>query len=176
MAKYDKQFKLTVVKAYLAGSAGSKSLAKQYGVDHGAVRRWVRAYKAHGPAGIDRKTYTQYSARFKLKVLTRMWKDDLSCREAAALFNIRSIASVGVWERLYHDGGIEALEPRKKGRSARMQHPPSPPPDTPNDGEPCAPKELLNELQYLRAENAYLKKLQALVQVGSGTAPGNGCK
>ena len=176
MSKYDQQFKLTVVKAYLAGVAGSKSLAKRYGVDHGAVRRWVRAYKALGAAGIEPKTYTHRSAHFKLKVLKRMWKDDLSCRGAAALFDIRSAASISTWERLYHEGGIEALEPRKRGRPARMQQPPSPPPDLPNDGTSRAPKELLDELRYLRAENAYLKKLQDLVLVGSETAPGNECK
>lgn len=37
-------------------------------------------------------------------------------------------------------------------------------PDTASDDEKPSPEELLAELAYLRMENAYLKKLQALVQ------------
>ena len=37
-------------------------------------------------------------------------------------------------------------------------------PDIPSDDEKRSQEELLAELAYLRMENAYLKKLQALVQ------------
>ncbi len=37
-------------------------------------------------------------------------------------------------------------------------------PDTPSNDEKRSQEELLAELAYLRMENAYLKKLQALVQ------------
>ncbi|SFH99910.1 transposase [Modicisalibacter xianhensis] len=43
------------------------------------------------------------------------------------------------------------------------QKPPSPPPSDPVNDERSR-KELLEELAYLRAENAYLKKLDALIQ------------
>jgi transposase len=44
-------------------------------------------------------------------------------------------------------------------------------PDTPPDNEHRSRDELLAELDYLRMENAYLKKLQALVQARPQQAP-----
>ena len=44
-------------------------------------------------------------------------------------------------------------------------------PDTPSDDEKRSREELLAELDYLRMENAYLKKLQALVQARPKPTP-----
>lgn len=59
-------------------------------------------------------------------------------------------------------GGIEALMPKPRGRAVTMkQKPPAEPfdlRDTPTV------EQLLKENEYLRAEVAYLKKLDALIQ------------
>ena len=52
------------------------------------------------------------------------------------------------------ENGIEGLENKKKGRRPRVQKPK--PPKTREE-------ELLDRIQYLEAENEYLKKLNALV-------------
>jgi transposase len=57
--------------------------------DHATVRKWVASYEAHGAAGLSKK-FSHYDAEFKLSVLKRMWEDGLSCRQTAALFNIRN--------------------------------------------------------------------------------------
>jgi transposase len=100
-----------------------------------------------------------------------MWKDGLSRRQAAALFDIRSVGCLSVWERQYERGGLEALAPRRRGGSRSMPKPPVAPPavtdtvkDGPPDDEARSREELLAELAYLRMENAYLKKLEALTQ------------
>ncbi|MBJ7264558.1 MAG: helix-turn-helix domain-containing protein [Burkholderiaceae bacterium] len=59
----------------------ARSLAAQYGLDHGTVRCWVERYRQYGEAGL-RKKFSHYSARFKLSVLRRMWRD---CRAARFL-------------------------------------------------------------------------------------------
>ncbi|KPH04158.1 transcriptional regulator, partial [Rhizobium acidisoli] len=90
----------------------------------------------------------------------------LSRRQAAALFDIRNAGSLSVWERQYERGGLEALAPRRRGKPRSMPEPPTT--DTSTDGaQDDAAKsreELLAELAYLRMENAYLKKLEALTQ------------
>ncbi len=94
-----------------------------------------------------------------------MWRDEMSYRQIAALFDIRSPAAIGQWERQYHAEGVDALASKPRGRSKAMAAPRPPKSGTlkvPDENRPQ--KDLLKELEYLRAENAYLKKLDALIQ------------
>jgi transposase len=68
MTKYDEQFKLKLVKQYLAGISGKDRLAKQHGVGRSVLRRWIAAYEQHGQQGLCKKS-SHYSAEFKLTVL-----------------------------------------------------------------------------------------------------------
>jgi transposase len=169
MSKYSAKFKQSVVKDYLSGKrGGSREVAHRHGVDHGAVRRWAAAWRAHGDAALKKK-YSQYDAPFKLKVLQLMQARTLSCREAAAVFDIRNPTVIGRWKRQYDWRGIQAIEPRPRGRPVK-QPKPSAPPDPSSSDETRTKEELLKELNYLRMENAYLKKLDALIRSESPTA------
>ncbi|WP_439687158.1 hypothetical protein MNJPNG_20435 [Cupriavidus oxalaticus] len=117
MAKYDEQFKLKVVRQYLAGRAGFKAIAAEHGIGHSLVERWVASYRQHGRVGL-RKKFSHYSAEFRLAVLQRMWQEGLSIAQTAAVFDIRSPGCIGVWEHSYHSGGMDALSPRPRGRPA----------------------------------------------------------
>lgn len=168
MAKYDESYKLEIVRGYVPGQKGVRALAKAHGLDQATVRRWVKSYQQHGLAGL-RKKFSHYSAEFKLAVLQRMWREDLSAREAAALFDIRGGHSViNTWERQYHGGGLQALAPQPRGRPKKMPSLPAPKPAEPETGpsvdDSRSHADLLKEVKYLRAEVAYLKKLEALVQ------------
>ena len=162
MRRYKEQFKLAVVEQYLTGLAGFKALGHQHGVSSSNVRKWVAFYRLHGVSALQKK-FTHYSAAFKLSVLQHMWTHRLSHCQTAAIFDIRSLAMVGQWERLYHSGGIDALKPRPRGRPKTMPVPRTPPPPS-SDDQTRTRDDLLAELNYLRMENAYLKKLEALVQ------------
>ncbi|MBB3192635.1 transposase [Halomonas cerina] len=168
--QYSDQFKLQVVQQYLDGDVGLEVVAHQLGLDYSMVRRWVEQYRQHGPSGL-RQTRRHYSPAFKREVLERMWRDGLSIRQTEALFDIRAAGAIGRWERQYHSGGLTALEPKRTGRRPMPQKPPSPPPEPPSDGE-RSHEELLEELAYLRAENAYLKKLDALTREKRATTRG----
>jgi transposase len=163
MSKYTEQFKLAVVKQYLAGASGFQFLAKQHGVPYSMVRKWVGLFRQHGADGL-RKKFSHYDADFKLSVLQHMWANELSYGETAAVFNIRHHAAVGVWERCYHTGGIDALMPRRRGRPTKMPSPQDTKPPLPVDDSERTHEELVAEVNQLRMEVAYLKKLRALVQ------------
>jgi|ERR1700733_2062681 transposase len=162
MYRYSAAFKIRIAKAYLGGGIGHKALAGKHGIDFAKVRLWAKLYKAHGTRGLARK-YSYYSAKFKLSVLRRMWADGLSYYDTAAIFNIRSPSCLPTWERLYREGGIRALEPGKRGRSKAVTDPKEKPPSRQSDAE-RSEEELIAELNQLRMENAYLKKLDALVR------------
>ncbi|HEX7731535.1 MAG TPA: transposase, partial [Rhodanobacter sp.] len=153
MAKYSPSFKREVVLAHLKGT-GHKAVAIRYGVDRAEVRHWTALYRQHGSAGLDRRPPRQYSAEFKLQVLQHMWREKLSCYQATALYGIRSKRSVPTWERLYHEGGIEALTPRRGGHSRIMAVDPPPLRPPSETGEARTREELLKENERLRAEVA----------------------
>jgi transposase len=157
MTKHDEQLKLLVVQEFEASGLGSRAVGCRHGVDEGTVRAWVARYRQHGVLGL-RKKCSHYGAEFKLSVLQRMWREDLSCRHVAALFNLGGHPVVALWERQYHAG---TLEPRR-GRPRTMKTPPPTPPPEPEDTRTL--KDLRKENERLRAEVAYLKKLDALIQ------------
>ncbi|MDB5790406.1 MAG: hypothetical protein JWQ80_430 [Massilia sp.] len=133
------------------------------------LERWVLAYRLHGRAGLVKKS-SPYSAEYKLSVLQHMWDNQLSMTQTAARFDIRHQAMVGIWERAYRDGGVEALIPRPRGRPKAMPTP-EPAPDCPRDDDKLSREQLLAEVKQLRMELAYTKKLQALVQARQKQVP-----
>lgn len=177
MKKYSEQEKLAAVQAYCSGQLGWKATAKAHDVEASSLRKWVAAYQVHGVDGVREKRRQLYGREFKLKVLQRVRDEDLSYRQAAALFDIRHFNIIGAWERAYERDGMPGPPPQWVGQRKSM---------TNGEGKnsaapPCEDdkrtrEELLEELNSLRLENAYLKKLEALVQSQAKSAQGRGRK
>ena len=165
MAKYSFEFKMMLVKEYMKGQAGSKSLAKKYGLHHTILERWVANYKRFGEEGLKRSRQQQvYTFEFKLHVVELYLTSELSYRELALQVGITDSTRIAQWVSLYRAAGPEALKPKKKGRQRTMDkekivH-------EIENGESEEQKELLKQLQEenlrLRIENAYLKELRRL--------------
>ena len=104
------------------------------------------------PKGVPNRRYTP---EFKKLVVETMLKEKLSYCETARQFEVSDDKRVAAWERIYLTEGPEgfAIEWRGCGSKGR------PPKQLPKEVE----EDLLAEVQRLRAENAYLKNLQALV-------------
>ena len=95
MTRYTEKQKLAAVTAYWKGDGGLRDTASAHGVGVDSLRAWIAAYEANGEAGLVAKRRVIYDLDFKLKVLRRMQGEDLSCRQVAALFNIRRLDLVG---------------------------------------------------------------------------------
>ena len=97
-----------------------------------------------------------YSGEFKQKVVEDMRKNGLSTREAAEKYGIGK-TQTNNWDRIYLEEGVEGLYIDRRGRSSntRKVRPPK--------LEKQVEEDLIAENQRLRAEVAYLKKLNALV-------------
>jgi len=163
MSKYTKDFKLEVVRHYLAGSESLRKTANRFEIDHATVVKWVSRFNHNGTSSLD-KRYTQYTPEFKLEVLRHMSSKAWSLKQAIAYFNIPEAGTLRKWQKLYTEGGVQALHSRPRGRPKvkPVMAKPFVPSDKP--ANELTPKQLQRELEYLRAENAYLKKLKALVQ------------
>jgi transposase len=165
MSKHDEQLKLKVVKQYLAGGIGFRGLAQAHGVGRTLARQWVTQYRLHGAEALRSRGHSEYSAEFKREALERMRRENLSCMQMRAILGIRDPGALARWQRQYHEGGFPALLPRPKGRRPKMppaQQPPEPTP--PSEPDTRTREQLLKEVEYLRAEVAYLKKLDALIR------------
>jgi len=161
MTKYSTDFKLKVVQYHATNSGGSRKTANHFGIDHGTVRKWYDLYTLHGPQGLSKRSRT-YTVKDKLAVLQRMEWENWSTRQTSAYFNISTPYTVQTWLRRYNEGGAEALKNRTRGRKMSKPKETASPPDKPV--KELTPEQMRQELEYLRAENAYLKKLDALVQ------------
>ncbi len=102
------------------------------------------------PKGVPNKRYT---AEYKQKVVETMLGEEMSHKEAERQFGLPHNRAAA-WERIYLTEGPQGFKIERRGRG--------------NKGRPAklskeAEEDLLAEVQRLRAENAYLKNLQALV-------------
>lgn len=102
------------------------------------------------PKGIPNKRYT---GEFKQQVIETMRNEGLSCIEVAERFGVAH-QRVWDWERIYLTEGPEGFYIERRGRGSTGR-----PRKLPKEVE----DDLLAENQRLKAELAYLKKLQALV-------------
>ena len=168
MKKYQTEFKLEMVKRFLAGEGGAKLLSRQWSVPEEKIRTWVSHYRLHGMDGLRPKR-SAYSEEFKLQVLSHQDREQLSSRQVAAVYNIRNPNQVVVWRCKLDEGGVQASRNSKQGPSPMKpeRRCPAPPGKVTADPLPT----LLEENERLRAEVAYLKKLQALIRAKRSAAP-----
>ena len=104
------------------------------------------------PKGIPNKRYTP---EFKKRVIETMLEEKLSYRETARRFDVGDHHRIQDWERIYLTEGAEGFAVERRGKRHRGSLNKQLPKQVEED--------LLAEVQRLRAENEYLKNLQALV-------------
>lgn len=143
------------IKAYERGDSIRK-IARDLSVDRMVIQCWVETYKFHGPAALLNPTCVTYNESFKLKVIQHMIETTESYAVVAGRFHIPSRATIWKWMKRYMSEAEWALYLFKRERRDMMKNKPT--------KQITDSQKLQEEIEYLRAENAYLKKLHALVQ------------
>lgn len=160
MSKYSSEFKLEVVKYYTEQHCGYRYTANNFNIpSKTTVKKWVNKYNKHGEKGLLKNLKSSYSGEFKQNVVEYMHTNHLSAQETAIHFNLGSIDQAAKWERIYYEEGPQALYKERRGRKKNMSSKPRKKKLSKEIEE-----DLIAENQRLKMENAYLKKLQALVQ------------
>ena len=117
------------------------------------------------PKGKPNKRYTP---EFKKQVIETMLEEKLSYSETARRFDVSNHHRIQDWERIYLTEGPEGFAVERRGRKRKGSLNKQLPKQVEED--------LLAEVQRLRAENEYLKNLQALVlerERRQGKSPGS---
>lgn len=160
MSKFTAEERVQTVLRYLKGNESYNDIQKDLNIAISIISAWVQLYEEQGVEAFF-KPYTNYPVHFKLEVLNYMNDMGTSSVETAAIFNISSPGMIRNWRKAFENGGIDALQPKKKGRPSMKK-------ETRSNAKKTSPSEgsmeaLRAENERLRMENAYLKKLNALV-------------
>ena len=147
MAKYSIEFKKKVLAS--CDKIGPNATFKKYGIAKETLYKWRRKRETVGLMRKKNKTYTQEE---KIETLNCFWENGYA--ETEKKFDI-SAGIINRWERLFKEYGLEGLAYDGRGKK---------PTSLCKKKDVNKDKDLLEEVQRLRMENLYLKKLDALVQ------------
>lgn len=160
MNKYSNQLKMDAVMYYVNNEVSFVEAAKIFNIKSVcSLRKWVYKYRENGTAGLVRNKKASYSGDFKKNVVEYMHANHLSLQQTSSRFNLGDHNVVRKWERIYLEKGPQALFQNNRGRSSMK-----PKKEIKNKKvKSSKEKELLKKIEYLETENAYLKKLNALI-------------
>jgi len=155
--RYTLDEKICAIRMYESGCS-SIAVSRKLGYTESKIRYWINQYRYNGVAGLERSFFLHHSADFKKTVVEDILGNLLSFDSAAIKYGI-SPTSASRWTRIVVAEGYDGLNqlkkqgrPRKDMGRAKKKNPQT-------DIE-----KLQDEIFHLKAENAYLKKLRALVE------------
>ena len=161
MKKHSLETKLKAIRMVTDEKWSHGYVANEIGTAKVVIQRWLAFYEAHGIDGLISKN-NNYSGEFRVRVVEYLLRNNLSYFRAAVYFNIPSDMEVGRWAKLYLSQGPSALYKKGERSTDTMKREYSR--TQGKDYKEMTKKELLKEIERLDCENAYLKKLDALVQ------------
>lgn len=157
--KYLTELKMEIIKYVLEHGHSQGDAVRKYGITKFQIQKWIKLYQNHGIEGLSLKKGS-YTGIFKVSVVEYMHNSNVSAFDTAARFGIPSVSTVLSWERIYYEEGPEGLYKDNRGRPKTMSKEKAKKPKMREQVE----EDLVTEVQRLRMENEYLKKLNALVQ------------
>ena len=168
--KHTLKEKISYVKLVLDGIP-QRQICKTYGLSHNNLRFWIDRYRLYGEEGLKPKPYVDISPNKKERLIRLYEEKGVPLRLICIEHNI-SRAAFGKWIKQVRTKGYGSLYKKRQ-----RDHPPKDIMARPKKKEPQTE---LEKLQYenlrLRAENALLKKVKALVEEEEARARRNGRK
>ena len=148
---------------------GPSQISRQTGIPKRQIERRIQQYRDSGVWLVERKPYTRSTPALKRMAVDAVLKQRLSYGETTIRYGI-SFSCLQSWLRKFRHGGQEELfATRPKGRPPQMGRPKKARKEPQTELEKA-----LRELELLRAENALLKKVKALVEERIAREQGNG--
>lgn len=156
MPSYSVETKIQAIKLYNHG-LGSTTIAHQLEINReSTILRWIYLWNKYGLKGLKRPNKLPiYSPSFKMEVIIWMVRNKASYPQTAKHFDISNEGTVWAWKHRYDVYGASGFADRRK-RDTNMSDKKKLTPEQEN-------KELKKRLEYLEAENEYLKKLEAVM-------------
>nr|WP_246625298.1 helix-turn-helix domain-containing protein [Fictibacillus nanhaiensis] len=159
---YSKELKITAVRAYLSGQYSQTELISMYDISSTSVlKKWIKKYNSHKELKDTSLGRTSSMTKGRKTTQDERRQIVLSCLEngkdyqkIAETYKV-SYQQVYQWVRKFEKDGDEALKD-KRGRTKQENE------LTPDEAFKLQMKRLERENERLRAENAFLKKLEEI--------------
>ncbi len=159
---YSKELKLAAVEDYLSQQYSLREVVYKYGISSTSVlRRWIRKYNDHRELkdtgkGISNSMTKRRKTTLeeRIQIVKYCLKQQKNYQLSAETFDV-SYQQVYQWVKKYEANGEEALID-KRGRTKEETE------LTPDEKFTFEMKRLERENERLRAENAFLKKLEEI--------------
>lgn len=162
---YSVQKKKEVVDYILNNDISLYQAQLKYNISREIIRMWIARYKNGGTKALkDIRKKRKYTGQFKVDVVEYMYEHRLSYKKTCMKFTVSDYL-IKEWDLVYRHEGKDVLLKGNYMKSRKKKN---------LDLDKKSREELLEEIEQLRMENAYLKKLRALIQ--KGTKPNNGKK
>lgn len=162
---YSVKQKKEVIDFIINNDASLYQAQKKFNINRETIRIWLYKYNHGGVKNLkNSKKYNKYTGQFKVDVVEYMHEHRFSHKKTSIIFMISDYL-VKEWDLVYRHEGKDVLLKGNYMKSGRKKN---------LDSNKKSREELLEEIEQLRMENAYLKKLRALIQ--KETKPNNGKK
>ena len=154
--RYSLEEKLKIVKEHVEQGVPIHELKSKYGIDPANLKYFCALYKLYGDVAFeDHGTRRSYNKELKLFAIDQVLSKKKSSRKVGLELMLTDHKIVDDWVKLFKTKGPDAIKDTHS-RSHYLVH------EERLNVE--ANKKLLDRLEYLEAENEYLKKLYALAQ------------
>lgn len=159
MSKLTREDKIEIYSLRKSG-VSLPSLSSRFSINKSVIKHLVRLIDAHGLEILRNNQNRYYSSDYKLEIINRVLIEHKSISSVAVEIGLSSTGMLSNWIHDYKKNGYNVIE-KKRGRRSMTKSKSELKKDLTSEEEN---KELKKRLQYLEAENEYLKKLNAVVK------------
>lgn len=151
--KLDQKTKLIMVKEHLLDGLPISEMSKKYNYSCSGIKYCCELYRRHGESPFVEESRRKYSREDKLKAIQRI-KNGEAIRQVALDMAMHDPTIIRDWIHKYETDGEQAIKDTYS-RNHYLLHE--------DRLDKIAEKKLLDRLEYLEVENAYLKKSYSLI-------------
>lgn len=159
--RYTKEVKTAAVTDYLSGYYSQKEIVRKYNISSGSVlEKWIKIYNDHRELKETKRMNNSMikgrstTLEERLEIVMYCFKNQKNYHLTSEYFNV-SYQQVYQWVKKYEKDGEEGLRDNRGRTKAEPEL-------TPEEKIQWKMKQLERENERLRAENAFLKKLEEI--------------